>query len=138
VGSLTYEEEEGQALPVISAAEVLGFADAVPKDEKPPAFLIVRSAGSRALFVVDEVLEEAEVALKEAPGFLRRSRLVAGVTLLGTGEPAVVVEPSELLARALTRRARPLAEAGPLAEADPGGAPGNGSGGAGSAPRQPM
>lgn len=130
VGSLTYEEEEGRALPVVSAAEVLGFADMVPEEGKPPAFLIVRSAGSRALFVVDEVLEEAEVALKEAPGFLRSSRLVAGVTLLGTGDPAVVVEPSELLARALTRRARPLGEAG--------GTPGNGAGGAGSAPLQPM
>jgi two-component system chemotaxis sensor kinase CheA len=123
VGSLTYEEEEGQPLPVVSAAEILGFTDAATlADDTPPAFLIIASAGSRALFVVDEVLEEAEVALKEAPAFLRRSRLVAGVTLLGTGSPAVVVEPSELLARAMTRRARPVEEE-EKAPAAGGGAP---------------
>jgi len=105
-------------LPVVAAAELLGFTDnATLAPDRPPAFLILRSAGSRALFVVDEVLEEAEVALKEAPEFLRRSRLVAGVTLLGTGEPAIVVEPSELLARALTRRARPVEEEEPAAGA---------------------
>jgi two-component system chemotaxis sensor kinase CheA len=118
--TLNYEEEEDeQPLPVVSMAETLGFEDLGPSaEEEPPSFLILRSAGTRAIFVVDEVLEDAEVALKEAPAYVRRSRLVAGVTLLGSGEPAVVVEPSELLARALTRRAQPVGE----------GAGGNGNG----------
>ncbi len=108
-GTLSYEEEEKEPLPVVSTAEVLGFVDLdAAKEGEPPSFLIVRSAGSRAIFVVDEVLEEAEVALKEAPSYIRGNRLVAGVTLLGTGDPAVVIEPSELMARALTRRAQPV------------------------------
>ena len=113
VGSISYDEDGGAPLPVVSAAEMLGFTEGTDlADRRPPAFLILRSAGSRALFVVDEVLEESEVALKEAPEFLRRSRLVAGVTLLGSGEPAVVVEPSELLSRAMTRRAKAVEEEG--------------------------
>ena len=108
-GTLSYEENENEPLPVVSTAEVLGYADLDTATEgAPPSFLIVRSAGSRAIFVVDEVLEEAEVALKEAPVYVRSNRLVAGVTLLGTGDPAVVIEPSELMARALTRRAVPV------------------------------
>jgi len=104
-------EDEGQPLPVVSMAEILGFTDGEAQTEsEPPSFLILRSAGSSAIFVVDEVLEEAEVALKEPPIYFRSSRLVAGVTLLGTGDPAVVVEPSELLARALTLRAHPVPE----------------------------
>jgi two-component system, chemotaxis family, sensor kinase CheA len=113
-GTLDYEEdEEGHPIPVVSMAEVLGFLDLEPRaEEVPPSFLILRGAAGKAIFVVDEVLEDAEVALKEAPAFLRGSRLVAGVTLLGTGDPAVVIEPSELLARALTRRAQPVPGSG--------------------------
>lgn len=113
-GTLDYEEDEsGQPIPVVSMAEVLGFTDLEPRaEDEPPSFLILRSGGGKAIFVVDEVLEDAEVALKEAPAYLRTSRLVAGVTLLGTGDPAVVIEPAELLARALTRRALPVPESG--------------------------
>jgi chemotaxis protein histidine kinase CheA len=109
-GGITYSEDEGaDPLPVVSAVEVLGFAEVEVREERdPPSFLVLRAGGSRALFVVEEVLEDAEIALKEAPSYLRGSRLVAGVTLLGTGEPAVVLEPSEMLARALTRRALPV------------------------------
>jgi two-component system chemotaxis sensor kinase CheA len=116
-GTLDYDEDEdGQPIPVVSMAEVLGFIDLEPRaEESPPSFLILRSAAGRAIFVVDEVIEDAEVALKEAPGYLKGSRLVAGVTLLGTGDPAIVIEPSELLARALTRRAQPVPESGPAA-----------------------
>jgi chemotaxis protein histidine kinase CheA len=107
-GTMTFEDE-GQPLPVVSMAEVLGFTDLEPRaEEEAPSFLILRSSGSSAIFVVDEVLEESEVALKEPPVYFKSSRLVAGVTLLGTGEPAVVVEPSELMARALTLRAHPV------------------------------
>jgi two-component system chemotaxis sensor kinase CheA len=115
------ENEDGQPIPVVSMAEVLGLLEAPPgegeeplppPESEPPSFLILQSSGSRAIFVVDEVLEDAEVALKEPPLYLKGSRLVAGVTLLGTGDPAVVIEPSELLARALTRRALPVPESG--------------------------
>jgi two-component system chemotaxis sensor kinase CheA len=114
-GTLDYDEDEdGKPIPVVSMAEVLGFLDLEPSaEENPPSFLILRSAAGRAIFVVDDVLEDAEVALKEAPGYLKGSRLVAGVTLLGTGDPAVVIEPSELLARAMTRRAQPVPEPAP-------------------------
>jgi two-component system chemotaxis sensor kinase CheA len=110
--TLNYDEDDsGQPVPVVSMAEALGFLDLEPQAEtEPPSFLILQSAGNRAIFVVDEVIEDAEVALKEAPVYLRGSRLLAGVTLLGTGDPAVVVEPAELLARALTRRALPVPE----------------------------
>jgi chemotaxis protein histidine kinase CheA len=110
--TLNYDEDDsGQPIPVVSMAEVLGYEDLEPHAEtEPPSFLILGSAGNRAIFVVDEVIEDAEVALKEAPVYLRSSRLVAGVTLLGTGDPAVVVEPAEMLARAMTRRAMPVPE----------------------------
>ncbi len=110
--TLNYDEDEsGQPVPVVSMAEVLGFLDLEPQaEQEPPSFLILESAGNRAIFVVDEVIEDAEIALKEAPVYLRAGRLVAGVTLLGSGDPAVVVEPAELLARALTRRALPIPE----------------------------
>jgi chemotaxis protein histidine kinase CheA len=109
-GGIDYGEgADADPLPVVSALEVLGFAEVEVREERdPPSFLVLRAGGSRALFVVEEVLEDAEIALKEPPAYLKGSRLVAGVTLLGTGEPAVVLEPSEMLARALTRRALPV------------------------------
>jgi chemotaxis protein histidine kinase CheA len=107
-GNALLEDEGHDPLPVASMAEVLGLADLATRPQgSAPSYIVLKSAGSRAMFVVDEVLEEAEVALKEAPLYLKGNRLVAGVTLLGTGDPAVVIEPSELLARALVRRARP-------------------------------
>lgn len=111
-GSFGYDEGDVGPLPVASVAEFFGFAEEPEAPgEPPPSFLVIRAAGSRAMFVVDDVLEEAEVALKEAPSYLRWSRLVSGVTLLGTGDAAVVLEPAEMVARAVTRRARPVAEA---------------------------
>jgi chemotaxis protein histidine kinase CheA len=108
-GGFGFGEEEEQPLPVVSALEVLGFTESEVREERdPPSFLVLRAGRSRALFVVDEVLEDTEVALKEPPSYLKGSRLVAGVTLLGTGEPAVVLEPAEMLARAMTRRALPV------------------------------
>ena len=102
-------EDEEDPLPVVSALEVLGFAEVEVREERdPPSFLVLKAGRSRALFVVDEVLEDTEVAMKEPPSYIKGSRLVAGVTLLGTGEPAVVLEPAEMLARALTRRALPV------------------------------
>ena len=72
-----YEEEDEAPMPVAAAAEVLGFGEedpAVAAKAPPPSFLVLRSSGSRAMLVVDDVLEEAEVALKEAPLYLRQRR----------------------------------------------------------------
>ncbi len=98
--------DDDEPLPIVSMAEALGLP-ADGRGDAPPTYLVLRGAGSRAVFIVDEVIEETEVALKQAPRLLRGSRLVSGVTLLATGLPAVVLEPSELIARALTRRVPP-------------------------------
>ncbi|MHC4820737.1 MAG: chemotaxis protein CheA [Planctomycetota bacterium] len=103
-GSNQYLGTEDELLPVVSMSSVLDFPDEWGGENQGPSFLVLRSAGARAMFVVDEVLEDTEVALKEPPPHLRHCRAIAGVTLLGSGEAAFVAEPSELLARALSHR----------------------------------
>jgi two-component system chemotaxis sensor kinase CheA len=74
----------------------------------PRPCLIVASGGERGALIVDEVVGEREVLVKELEAPLIRVRHVAGAGLLGGGELALILRPGDLL-RAL-RETLPAAE----------------------------
>jgi two-component system chemotaxis sensor kinase CheA len=51
----------------------------------------------RLAILVDELVDEQEVVLKPHGGLLRRVRNVAGVTILGSGDVCIVLNPHDLL-----------------------------------------
>lgn len=68
--------------------------------------LVLRAGEKMAAFLVDELLSEQELVVKNLGREMARVRNVAGVTLLGTGEVVVILNPSDLIksAQAATRR----------------------------------
>lgn len=89
----------GETLPLGHLGFVLGHAAGNETDQRRLApCLIVRAGGRRAALLVDEVLGESEILVKELRPPLRRVRHVAMAGLLGTGELILVLRPADVLA----------------------------------------
>jgi two-component system chemotaxis sensor kinase CheA len=97
----------------------LGTVLEIPDEEAatpPPAYLPVVILGAleeRVAFVVDEVLHDEEVLVKQLAPPLLRVRNVAGATVLASGQLVPVLNPSDLLKSARKvgpggRRVRPV------------------------------
>jgi two-component system chemotaxis sensor kinase CheA len=89
----------GGVLFVTPLAELLGLArgrEATKSDAKCPG-VVIRSGEERAALLVDEVVGESEVLVKELRPPLTRVRHIAGAGVLGNGELALILRPADLL-----------------------------------------
>jgi two-component system chemotaxis sensor kinase CheA len=88
-----------QTLPFGSLAAALGLARVTePGDERRELpCLLVHSGDRQGIVLVDEVLGEREVVIKELRPPLRRVRNVLAAGLLGTGELVLVLRPLDVL-----------------------------------------
>jgi two-component system chemotaxis sensor kinase CheA len=59
--------------------------------------VIITVAEQRVALLVDEALDELELAVKPLGKPLRHTPNVAGAALLGTGEPVVILNPTDLI-----------------------------------------
>ena len=105
---------EGETIPLVELASLLG----VPCDraEGGAVTAVLLRAGTRRVgFLVEEVLDEGEVVLKELGPFLGKVDVVAGATVLGSGEVVLILDPGTLIRLA---RGAPVAAPGrPVAPA---------------------
>jgi two-component system chemotaxis sensor kinase CheA len=89
----------GASLPCTRLASVMGLPAKARSDERHLApFLVIRNGPRMAVVMVDDVVGEAEVLVKEFPPPLKRVRNVASIGLLATGELAMVLRPSDIVA----------------------------------------
>jgi two-component system chemotaxis sensor kinase CheA len=114
-GSLTHDE---RAYPFGSLGPMLGLPR-VAEDEvaygSVRSCLLLRSGDRRGILLVDDVLGEQEVVIKELHPPLLRVRNVLTTALLGTGELVLVLRPLDLIASITVRSlARPYAEVKPM------------------------
>ena len=114
VGGMDVLQWEGRVVPAGSLGALLGRGAARAEVPGPRPCLIVASGGEHGALLVDEVLGEREVLVKELEAPLVRVRHVAGAGLLGGGELALILRPGDLL-RAL-RDTLPAAETAQPAE----------------------
>ncbi|HEY2600510.1 MAG TPA: hybrid sensor histidine kinase/response regulator [Thermoleophilaceae bacterium] len=103
-------------MALLRLADLLGLPGDAGELVNRPA-IIVSSAERRAAVLVDRLVGAQEVATKTLPRPLMRVRLVAGVTILGTGQVVPILNVLDLL-RAEARGQRPEASA-PPSEARP-------------------
>jgi two-component system, chemotaxis family, sensor kinase CheA len=90
---------EGRPILLAQLTELLGLKtkrDPSGSDHKQPC-VIMRVREARVGLVVDEVLGEQEVVVKELGSPLIRVRNVAGAGLLGTGHVILILRPADLL-----------------------------------------
>jgi len=108
---------EDELLPCAELAAVLGLEAGTVAERR--ACAIVSAGGERAGLLVDEVLGDREVLVKDFEPPLIRVRNVAAAGLLGAGELVLVLRPADLLAGVGEQRARPE----PVQEETPAGPP---------------
>ena len=96
-------ELNGRAVALVRLEEVLELtpeARGVETGDQVP-ILVLNSSEKRLAFGVDEVLYEQEVLEKPLGGLLSRVRNLSGVTILGTGELAPILNVADLLKSAV-------------------------------------
>jgi two-component system chemotaxis sensor kinase CheA len=109
---------EGETIPLVELAGLLGVT-ADRGDGAAVTAVLLRAGVRRVGFVVEEVLDEGEVVLKELGSFLGKVEVVAGATVLGSGEVVLILDPATLI-----RLARGAPVAAPGRPAAPAAAPG--------------
>lgn len=91
-------------LALVSLAETLELPrqeTGAPTSVQPA--LILNGGGQKIAFLTDAILSEQEVIVKSLGTQLARVRNVAGATVLGTGQVALILNPADLMKSALRR-----------------------------------
>lgn len=86
----------GEYLPVIELQQVFG----VPRLGDPPAqpvMVVIEAEGARAALLVDEILGQQQVVVKNLEANFRRVDHVAGATIMGDGHVALILDVCALM-----------------------------------------
>lgn len=116
-------EIQGQALSLVRVSDVLGLPGKSTQNNGNDyeQALVLGSAQSRMAFLVDEILGEQEVLVKNPGRQLSRVRNIAGATVLGDGKVAPVLNIPDMLKSAVKETFAPSRE---KTETSPEKAPG--------------
>ncbi|MGH7371984.1 MAG: hybrid sensor histidine kinase/response regulator, partial [Candidatus Methylomirabilales bacterium] len=108
-----------QPLGIATLSHLLGLPEPDGESERPGAHpcVIVRSGEERAALLVEQILGDREVLVKELRPPLVRVQNVASAGLLGTGEVVLILRPADLL-RAIREAPSPQAPPAPPEQAD--------------------
>jgi two-component system, chemotaxis family, sensor kinase CheA len=66
-------------------------------DKSAGQVVLVELADKRAALIVDEFVGQQEIVVKQFDGVSASRTLFSGVTILGDGAPALIIDPSILL-----------------------------------------
>jgi two-component system chemotaxis sensor kinase CheA len=92
---ITYK---GQNVPLGSLSDLLHLARPSPISRQNTRIVTIISFGERRFaFTIDDIVEYAQVILRPLGDLLERVPYVSGISLLGTGELALVLNPSDLV-----------------------------------------
>jgi two-component system chemotaxis sensor kinase CheA len=97
---------------VARLANVLGLdatRDGRDRESKQPV-VVLGGPGRSAAFLVDRVTQTCEVVIKSLPDPLFRVRHLAGATILGSGQVAMMLRPADLIAAVERARGAALAD----------------------------
>lgn len=99
---------EGKPLSVAWLADLLETGAGVKKSGAAPSknpCVIINAGGESLGLIVDELVDEQEVALKPQSALLKRVRNVSGAAILGTGEICVILNPGDLVKSSMRKPA---------------------------------
>ncbi|MCP4601887.1 MAG: response regulator [Proteobacteria bacterium] len=89
---------KGQNVPFVSLDDLLGLTSRLSTIEDGSRIAIMVSFGERLLaFSIDELIEYTQLILKPLGDLLGRVSNLSGISLLGSGEVALVLNPSDLI-----------------------------------------
>lgn len=79
--------------------------------------IIIRSQGKSFALLVDDILEQSQVVIKQLGPELSAYKGVAGSTILSDGKPAFILEPADLFSRKATHQSTAHLTSQPTSEA---------------------
>ncbi len=91
-------------LPLVPLPALLELEGAAGSASLHPLAVVLGVAEQRIAVLVDDVINEQELAVKPLGKPLRRVRNVSGAALLGDGRPVIVLNPADLVKTARGRR----------------------------------
>ena len=94
----------GGFVPLLDLGKELGYRSALDSLVGSVALLIVQEDGSRAALVVDEIQDQRQVVIKGLDDAFCRAPGIAAATILGDGQIALIIDPSDIIAHAPVRR----------------------------------
>ena len=106
----------GNRYPYHYLPVLLGEAGAAPPPARRHWILLIKGGTERIALEVDSLTGNQEVVVKALGPQLARVPGLAGATVLGNGEVALIINPVALAARAIERMSAPVSEAAATAE----------------------
>lgn len=95
----------GSALPFLRLRDMFGISEHAPRREN---VVVVQAAGQRAGIVVDQLQGEFQTVIKPLGQLFRHLRGVAGSTILGSGDVALILDVDALSRRAAQQESAAL------------------------------
>jgi two-component system, chemotaxis family, sensor kinase CheA len=95
-----YLNLRGEVLPFVRLRDVFDIAGTLPAREN---VVVVQFAGRKAGIVVDQLMGEFQTVIKPLSTIFRNLRGVAGSTILGTGEVALILDVQALVQKTVRR-----------------------------------
>lgn len=83
-------------LPVVELAEVCAVDRCAIRPELPPIMVVVASEGRRVALLVDELVGQQQVVVKNLEANYRKVQNISGATIMGDGRVALILDVSAL------------------------------------------
>jgi len=97
-----YINLRGEILPFVHMREVFNAAERTMAEQEAKHrdnIVVVKFAGKKAGFVVDELLGEHQAVIKPLGKVFQNLKGISGTTILGSGEVALIIDVPEMLQR---------------------------------------
>jgi two-component system chemotaxis sensor kinase CheA len=93
-----YVNLRGEILPFMHLSDMFGITGEVD-DKHRDNIVVVKFAGKKAGFVVDELLGEHQTVIKPLGKVFQNLKGISGATIMGSGEVAMIVDIPEMIKR---------------------------------------
>ena len=90
----------GAFVPVVDLGAELGYRPPLSNFEGAVALLIAHENGSRAALLIDNILDQRQVVIKGLDDGFFRAPGIAAATILGDGQIALILDPSDIISNA--------------------------------------
>ncbi len=87
----------GNVLPIVRLNRVLEVEGSTSETEKEPVIVIVKKGERNTGFIVDSLIGQQEIVIKTLGKYLSGIKFIAGATILGDGQVALIVDTNSLI-----------------------------------------
>ena len=87
----------GENLPLYRLNTLLGHKQAAMKAANQQIAMVIRYAGNPFAVLVDDILGQQQVVIKEVGQEIQNLKWMSGSAILGDGKPAIIIEMNELV-----------------------------------------